>query len=142
MENMVQKVSFLAVAAIAIGITIAGCDARQKNADFEPIRQLVCQSKFADAIPKLEAYRGKHEFRAGLFLGKAYLGLGQIDKARAAFEKTVRRFPDTLEAHKCQYKLAMLTFLDGDQQAARVQFSKISNGPLTGEAAAFVRFLK
>lgn len=140
MENMVQKTSSLTI--IAIAIAIAGCGAQKKNSDFEPIRQLVCQSKFAEAIPKLEAYRGKHESRAGLFLGKAYLGLGQNDKARAAFEKTVRQFPDTLEAHKCQYKLAILTFLEGDQQAARVQFSKISDGPLTGEAAAFLRFLK
>ncbi|MEO0459955.1 MAG: hypothetical protein AAF219_03855 [Myxococcota bacterium] len=50
----------------------------------------------------------------------------------------------SLEAHKATYKLAWLTFIDGDPVRARAEFHEIAsrpNGPLAPEAAAFVRYL-
>lgn len=112
---------------------------------FEAIRQLVCDGKYEQALPQLKAYSGKHESRAALFMGKAHLGLGDYPAARKAFEAGVRKFPDTLEAHKCRYKLALLSYLEGDNETAKNAFEKLAadkDGPLAPEAAAFAKFIR
>jgi TolA-binding protein len=124
---------------------LIGCGQHSSSGEFESIRQIVCQGRFADAIPKLKAYEGQHQSRAGLFLGKAHLGLGDLEAARQTFTATVRDFPDSLEAHKCRYKLALLSLLKGDSAAARVQFAELSNeanGPLVAEAKAMAEYLE
>ena len=122
-----------------------GCAQHASSGQFESIRQLVCEGRYADAIPRLEAYNGRHQSRAGLFLGKAHLGLGDFKKSRQAFSDTVRDFPESLEAHKCRYKLALLCLLQGDSESAKKQFSELSappDGPLVAEAAAMAEFIE
>ena len=98
------------ISAVVLVLLSLGCVMQQGNRDsFGSIRQLVCDGQYEKAIPKLKAYQGRHASRAGLFLGKAYLALGDLKMARQAFEDTVRKFPKTLEGHKCRYKLAMVT---------------------------------
>jgi len=124
---------------------LIGCGQNPSSGQFESIRQLVCVGRFADAIPKLKAYNGQHQSRAGLFLGKAHLGLGDLAKARQAFSDTVRDFPQSLEAHKCRYKLALLSLLQGDSVSAKEEFMKMSarpDGPLVAEAAAMAEFVE
>jgi len=130
---------------LLILMSMAGCGQRSQSESFESIRRLVCEGRHAEAIPRLEAYKGRHQSRAGLFLGKAHLGLGDLDQARKSFSDTIRDFPDSLEAHKCRYKLALLALLDGDSEAAKVQFADLSNeanGPLVAEAKAMAEYLE
>lgn len=125
-----------------LSLTFSGCD--RASDDFESIRLQVCRGNYRDAIPKLEAYSGQHESRAGLFLGKCWLGLDDFDKARGAFKTTIRNYPETLEAHKCRYKLALLLFMEGNQELAKEQFQQIADrkdGPLVAEAGAFAKRL-
>ncbi len=123
----------------------AGCGSRQHGDEFESIRQLVCDGHYEQAVPQLKSYEGRHASRAGLFLGKSHLALGDLPQARAAFEDTIRRFPQSLEAHKCRYKLALVTWLEGDTESAREQFAALSqnpDGPLAPEATALVEFIQ
>jgi len=140
-----MKLFPVTLALLAILTVSAGCQQQEKSTDnFESIRLQVCQGKYEQAIPALEAYRGKHESRAGLFLGKAWLGIGDYGKAREAFEITVKKFPGTLEDHKARYKLAWLSWVEGDAAQAKQQFEALANrpdGPLAAEAAAFAKAL-
>lgn len=127
----------------------AEATSRTANALFKEGRSLVTQGRYAHAVPTLEQYlrehpRGKHASRAGLFLGKAHLGLGQWDEAAAAFTLTIERYPQSLEAHKARYKLAVVALLRGDTADARDRFAAMArspDGPLAPEAKAAAEFL-
>lgn len=125
---------------------LSGCQkAGQSEDGFETIRQLVCDGQYEAAIPRLKAYSGKHNSRAGLFLGKAHLALADFTSARSVFETTMAQYPDTPEAHKCKYKLALLSYLEGDTETAKVTFVELAerpSGPLAAEAKALARFLQ
>jgi len=104
---------------------------------------------YEQAIPILQAYlkqrlQGKHASRAGLFLGKAFLGLGRLEEAKAAFRATVRDHPGSLEDHKCRYKLAVVAMLSGETQEAIRLFGELArnpDGPLVAEATVMQKFL-
>lgn len=129
----------------------AGCDGDNSSSDtlFHSGRERVTQGEYARAIPLLSQYleespRGHLASRAGLMLGKAYLGLDQLDEAEVAFESVVRDFPQTLEGHKCRYKLALLELLRDHRQAARERFLLLAqnpDGPLAPEARAMAALL-
>lgn len=132
-----------AVVMLLTAIALTGCAARESS-DFEVLRKLVCEAKYEQAIPKLKAYVGPHESRARLFLGKAWMGQGDYSKAKVAFESGIQDFPRTLEAHKCQYKLALICYLQGDVEVARQKFQRLADltdGPLIAEATAFAKRL-
>ena len=140
--NRIPKFKLRLVLALVVPV-IAGC-AASESTDFESLRQLVCESRFQEAIPKLKAYSGIHEARARLFLGKAWMGLGEYAKAAKVFESGIRDFPLTLEAHKCRYKLALVAYLQGDIELAEQQFrllAELKDGPLVAEAVAFAKRL-
>lgn len=131
----------------------AGCNSGRNaspNSDFDQGRSLVVAGKYAEAIPVLRRYlkedpQGKHASRAGLFLGKAHLALGDIEAARQAFDDTHRNYPDSLESHKSKYKLAMISLLSGDRQDALERFQQLAqapDGPLAAEATAMAEFLR
>ena len=126
-------------------VLLTGCGQQSSPNQFESIRQIVCEGRYAEAIPKLEAYDGRHRSRAGLFLSKAQMGLGDMNKARQVFDDTIRNCPDSLEAHKCRYKLALLSMLQGNAQSAKKQFFALStkpNGPLAAESRAMAEFIQ
>lgn len=134
------KLAFVTLLTVS---AIAGCATRESS-DFEVLRDLVCEAKYGQAIPKLKAYVGPHESRARLFLGKAWMGQGDYSKAKVAFESGIQDFPRTLEAHKCHYKLALICYLQGDVEVARQKFQRLAelkDGPLVAEAAAFAKRL-
>ena len=141
-KRTTMRLMFLAI--FCAGVLVSCSQAQKPEDDFEAIRQLVCEGHYQQAIPKLMTYNGKHNSRAGLFLGKAHMGLGDLASARAAFESTIAMHPQTDEAHKSRYKLALLSYLEGDTVAAKAAFMEMSanpDGPLVAEAAAFARFL-
>jgi TolA-binding protein len=139
---------------LTLSIAAAGCS-RFVSADndsyeeFMAARQLVTQGHYADAIGRLEKYlvrhpKAKHSSRATFFLAKAHLGANDLDQAQAAWERTIRDYPASLEAHKSKYKLALLAFLRGDPKTAYTQFKAIAespDGPLAPEAVGFARYL-
>ena len=112
-------------------------------------RTLAVQGRYLEALPVLEQYlskfpNGRFAGRAGLFLGKCYMGLGQLEDARKAFVDTRNRYPRSLEAHKSAYKIAVIAFLLGEEKEALRQFTELSrnpDGPLCSEAAAFRNYL-
>ena len=112
-------------------------------------RTLVTQGQYRQAIPFLQEYlenhpEGRHASRAIFFIGKAHIGLGEMDLARAAFNDTRRGFPESLEAHKARYKLALIDLLEGRVDKAIQGFSSLADnpdGPLAPEARAMVVYL-
>jgi len=147
-------IQLLVVAAsLLMVLPFAGCDKPTRGAtnhQFDSIRTMVTRGKYQEAIPKLEAFlkenpKSKDASRAGLFLGKAHLGLGDLDAASAAFEATIRDYPNSLEAHKSRYKLAVISLLQDDPEGALKRFSQLAekpDGPLAPEAAAMTSYLK
>ena len=107
------------------------------------------RGQFATAIESLDGYLAEHPHgelasRASFLMAKAYIGLNEIDNARSQFERTIRDYPDTNEAHKSQYKLAFLSLLEGDDDDARERFARIADSPagtLVPEAMAMIRYL-
>ncbi len=125
-----------------------GCNSNPED-HFAIGRSYVTQGQYEQAIPILKQYLqqhpdGPHSSRAGLFLGKAYMGLGDLAEAKRAFQRTVREYPDSLEAHKCRYKLALVDVFQSRPQEARKRFQQLADhpdGPLAPEAASWQRFL-
>ncbi len=131
---------------------LPGCGAArsQNNALFKQGRDLVRTGRYEEAIAPLTQFQREQPHaelasNAGLYLGKAYLALGRFDEARTAWGDTVENYPNSLEGHKCRYKLAFLSFMEGDTQSALDQFTALADapdGPLAPEALAFRTFLE
>ena len=137
----------LTAAVALLLLSLAGCDdsrTGRSGADetFGEGRRLVTQGKYVEAVPLLEGYlaarpSGKHASRAQFFIGKAYIGMDQLEKAAAAFDEVVRGYPDSLEAHKARYKMALILLWQGKTDEARAQFAQLADspdGPLAPEA--------
>ena len=140
------------VLPLCLSLLNCGCGqnaSTQGKKDFAG-RTLVVQGKYKEAIPVLKEYlrdhrRGKFASRAGLFPGKAHLGLEQFETAKQAFQKTTSDYPNSLEAHKSRYKLAIIALLQDQTDGASRQFQQLSNrpdGPLAAEAMAFAAYLR
>ncbi|MFC1849329.1 tol-pal system YbgF family protein [candidate division CSSED10-310 bacterium] len=142
--------SIILSACLATFLTFACNRPEEGKTLFHQGRVLVTVGQYQEAIPKLEHYlekhpQGKYASRACLFLGKAYLGLLQFSESRTAFERAIRDFPNTLEAHKSRYKLAILALLEGREQEAMHLFSELAekpDGPLAPEARAMGAMLQ
>ena len=134
-QSTIVRASYGILLALAM-LMIVGCEMPQADR-FEPIRLMVCQGKYEQAIPLLKSYSGAHELRASFFLAKAYLGTGETEKALRAFVDTIERFPGTDKAHKSRYKIGVIHFVDGNLKEAKQQFQKLadrSDGPLAPES--------
>ena len=138
--------------AVVLGIVfVSGCQGAGKEKQrFLDARQKVVEGQFAAAQPLLRSFLDEHPdsqyaSRAGLFLGKAYLGMRKFEESRAAFQETIDRYPESLEAHKSRYKIAVVDMLVGETREALHQFESIAKnaeGPLTGEATVMADFLR
>ena len=113
-------------------------------------RNLVAQGDYAEAIQHLELYLknqpgGKNASRASFFIAKALLGQGDLNAARIAFQRTIAVYPDSLEAHKSRYKLAMIDFWQGNRDEAIRRFTELAEareGPDTPEAQMMLKYLQ
>ena len=140
----------LVLAATFVSIC-AGCSGGEagQNDDFHRGRGHVIDGKYDVAIPLLQRFlsrqgNSRNASRAGLFLGKAHLGRGALDEAYNTFKATAQNYPNTLEAHKCQYKLAFVDMLRGNDDAAIEKFSQLADqpdGPLVPEATVMRDYL-
>ena len=138
----------LAIALTAVTI-LSGCTSSTPSG-FQSGRQLLVAGRFSEALPVLEGYLrsspdGRDASRAAFFIGKAYLGLGRLDEAQNAFERTVQDYGKTLEGHKAGYKLAQVFLLKGNRSEALRRFQDMSDfpdGPLVAEATAFAAYLR
>ena len=138
--------------AAACAVALCGCQSKiaEQKDQFIQGREAVCSGRYEAAVPLLEAYlrefpTGEFASRAGLFLGKAHIALGNYSKARAAWQDTIDRFPETLEGHKCRYKLAVLALVQGHTADAQARFAAMAgapDGPLAAEAGALAAYLK
>ncbi|MEQ8767453.1 MAG: tetratricopeptide repeat protein [Planctomycetota bacterium] len=141
---------FLCIAWVSI-LLVAACqkDESKPGTPFDG-RDLVIAGRYSEAILALEHDlerdpRSPRASRAWLFLGKAHLALGNLEDAESAFRSAVREFPSSLEAHKSQYKLALIALIRGDREAARRGFEALAqspDGPLAAEATAMARHLE
>ncbi len=140
-----------AILAMLLGFALLACGAsREEKRLFHEGRTLVTEGHYEASLPSLRQYletypRGSFASRAWLFLGKSEIALGRFAEARAAFDACISEFPESLEAHKSRYKLALLDLLEGDLDTARRRFEELRShpdGPLAGEAAAFARYLE
>ncbi|MGD0390183.1 MAG: tetratricopeptide repeat protein [Tepidisphaeraceae bacterium] len=99
-----QAVFFTGVALNRLGRYAAALETFQKSADmgflnpdfpFERGWALLGLGRWSEAVASLETYERAHPGRGQTseFLGRAYLQLGRLDKARAEFEQALRRDP-------------------------------------------------
>ncbi len=129
---------------LAVALIVLACGETERRERFIDGRRLVTEGRYEEALPLLESYltsapSGRHASRARFFVAKAFLGLGELDRAAAEFETVVRDYPDSLEAHKSRYKLALLALLAGREEEARRRFAELAespDGPLAPEARA------
>ncbi|WP_425394976.1 tetratricopeptide repeat protein [Aeoliella sp.] len=149
--NWKNSQRLLLVAAVVLGCTSCGNGAGTAQRDqFLAARQLVVDGKYQEATAPLEAFITQHPgnkfcSRAGLFLGKAYLAQDDMAQAKKWFQWTVDNHAQTLEGHKCKYKLAMCAVLEEQYDKASDQFATLAekpDGPLAAEATAWQRWLK
>lgn len=139
------------ILSLLLLLAIAGCESK-KEADprFTAGRQALMRGDYKPAIEKLEGYlqakpQGGLASRTSFLIAKAQLGLGDNDAARKQFELTIQKFQTSEEAHKSQYKLAMLSLIEGDSVDARNRFQSLvdkPSGTLVPEATAMLRFLE
>lgn len=141
----------LVIAAVVLGCTSCGNGAGTAERDeFLAARQLVVDGKYQEATGRLEAFVAAHpgskfNSRAGLFLGKAYLAQDDMPQAKKWFQWTVDHHAQTLEGHKCRYKLAMCSVLEENYGDASERFAALANkpdGPLAAESTAWLRWLQ
>lgn len=117
---------------------------------FEQAREAVIRGEFVSAARQLESFVEQHHDhplagRATFLLAKSYLGQGELALSQRWFERTRDRFPQTEEAHKAKFKLAMIELLRDEPRRAFEQFRQLAqaaDGPYTPEAAAWSRFLE
>ena len=122
----------------------------QASREFDAARLLVTQGKYAEAIPKLQTFQQQHPnhadaSRAQFFIAKAYLGMDDLVSARSAFESVIQTYPGSLEAHKSEYKLALIDLWEGRSDEAVARFRSLAehpNGPLAPEAKAMLHYLE
>ena len=123
---------------------------REGDADFKGARQLAVDGNYAAAGKAFQKYvdekpQGRDASRAGLFLFKVHFSEGNFKEAASWCEWTMRNHPASLEAHKCRYKLALISLVQGDTQDAIARFGTLADqpdGPLAAEATAMRRFLQ
>ena len=152
--NRMNRMNRLAFGAVLVGVVVInistiGC-ARQDETNFESCRALVLAGKYEQAITALEAYvethpDSKQASRAGLFLFKANFAKGDLDSARKWCEWTIQKFPDSLEARKCEFKLGLVFLAQEKFQEAKQQFEFVAGSaknPLKAEAEFFIEFVQ
>lgn len=145
-----QSISdFLLLLFLLFLLMPCGCSGNSKGNIFLQGRKAVTQGRFQKAIPVLRRYlqekpHGKHASRALFFIAKAHIGLGEYDRAQAVFASLIREMPDTLEARKAEYKLALLDLWQGRTEKVRQRLRAITvhpDSPLVPEAQAMLRYL-
>jgi TolA-binding protein len=139
--------------AVAILVCPVGCQqrgGRRGDPQFQQARQLAVDGKYDQAIASLQEYvrqnpNSENASRAGLFLFKAHFAQAEFPEAAEWCRWTIRVHPTSLEAHKCRYKLAVLSLVQGDTQEAIKLFDALAeapDGPLAAEATAMRDYLE
>jgi TolA-binding protein len=133
---------------LAAVLILVGC---QSGADdpFLVARRHFVKGDYAVAEKMLSQYvnqpGGQYASRAGLFLCKAGMARDDLPFAAKWCQWTIDNHPDSLEAHKCRYKLAVISLLQGDDELAASRFKAIADrpdGPLAAEARAMERYVR
>ena len=155
-DPLVRSLSSLGtvlIALLCLGL-VPSCGKKDHSSPskdaFLHCRHLVNTGQYQDASNCLRGYardypNSKFASRAGLFLGKAELALGNFENARTAWQGVKSRHPNSLEGHKVRYKLAVLNMLEGKRAQAIQQFEAMAttpDGPLAAEAKAMARALR
>lgn len=137
--------------AAALLMAVVGCQrAGDGYTQFHQAREKLMHGEFAKAKSEMAEFQANyptHPFssRAAFLQAKAELGLGNLDLAEQEFLATINQYPNTEEAHKSRYKLAMIALLRGDRQEAGEGFQQIvdsKSGILVPEAVAMLRMLQ
>lgn len=129
--------------------TLGNAVAGSESDLFQTGRTYVTRGWYQQAITTLDNYladypEGRYASRTQFFLAKAYLGLEDLEWAKAEFALTVRRFPSSLEAHKSRYKMALIALWQGNRVSALEQFQDLADqpdGPLAPEARIMAKYL-
>lgn len=138
---------------ITAGCGVAKGQAKPKgkaSIRFDQARSLVHRGKFEEAIKLFDAFlvtHPKHKLasRAVFLQAKSELGRHRTEAAQAGFKNVIHQFPNSEEAKKAEFKLAMIEFLNGNHGIAETRFqaiTKAANGPYTPEAAAWEEYFK
>lgn len=117
--------------------------------EFQSLRLQVIAGEYDKAIPQLESFikenpNSKNASRAGLFLFKAYFAKNQLSDAGKWCQWTIKNHPNSLEAHKCRYKLALISLVSGNSAKTKSELKLVADdtdNPLSPEASRLLKFL-
>lgn len=131
-------------------ILLVGCHSPPPVAeDFHTARAALHDGEFKLAESGFLVFLAEepdHELasRASFLLAKAYLGQKRWKDARVQFQRTIEAFPQSLEASKSRYKLAILDLLQDNRPEAitRLQSLATESGPYRPEAVAMLEWLQ
>ncbi len=144
-----SKSCFLLAAVFLL--SLVGCEsANDGSATFYQARQRLMRGEFAEADKQFTQFQSDHPThslasRAAFLQAKAQLGLGNLKLAESGFQETIRKYPQSEEAHKSRYKIALIALLRGQRADAAAKFQQIvdrKSGTLVPEAAAMLRMLQ
>lgn len=141
------RVTVLVLMAMLAECALVG---NKERDEFLQARSLVTSGRYSEALQSLRDYEkefpsSEYASRARFFVAKCYLGMNDPGSARVEFESVIQRFPDSVEAHKSRYKLAMIDLWEGNRERALQRFQAMAekpDGPLAPEASAMVRYLR
>ena len=114
----------------------------EPEALYQQGRALLRSGRLEDAIKSLDLVATKYPtvtesaaparfLAADLFIDK-----GREDSARARFESVGRDYPNHSVGRRSRFQAAVLAYVAGDYRAARAEFARLAEGPLTAEEAA------
>ena len=140
---------------LALCVTfVAGCGrAPVKGAvgkEFDTARSQILRSNFQEAVVKMESFYDDHRdhelaSRASFLIAKAHMGLNDFAESKRWFETTISRYPNSEEAHKSKFKLAMLAVMQ-EEDAQAIQLLEMirdtSPGPYAPEVRAWLNHLE
>lgn len=120
------RLPFVAVAVICavLGVYLAvssGREARLGRASAD-----VLADRDAEALAELDGLGGEAGRRAAVLRGYAYLGTGQLSRARAAFRDAVRREPNNWVLQR-DYAIALLAVGERAKAQARMGRARALN---------------
>lgn len=136
-------------AAVLAMFVVAACGEKHSSKGFHAGRDRLKRGDYAGAIGDLQRYLDKHPggklaSRAMFLIAKAHIGEEDLGGAEQWFGQTIEKFPESQEAHKARYKLAMIAVWNGEFEAGRRKFQQLADRPagtLAPEARAMAQFL-
>ena len=147
-----RTLTVCAACVLPLLLVASGCG-KQSSAERDAFlagREQVTIGNYQEGIAQLSAFltahpQGRYSSRAQFFIAKAHLGLDDLVNARLHYEQCIALYPDTDEAHKSRFKIALIDMVEGHTDRAMDTMRELAaapDGPLAAEAHLLSQYLE